>query len=71
MMLKLSQKKLDEIFPTVVRYLGCVLTIVLIVASLFGNNNYAAGFVAAAGMILYKTVAQAARDNDAPGGSGE
>lgn len=67
----LSQKKLDEIFPTVVRYLGVVLTIVLIVASLFGNNSYAAGFVAAAGMILYKTVAQAARDNETPPGGSE
>lgn len=58
-------RQLDEIFPTLVRYTGLVLTIALIGFSLAGYYVQAApGFVAAAGMILYKTVREAAKVND-------
>lgn len=66
--MKFSQKTLDEIFPTVVRYVGVLLTIVLTVAEILGNHDYSAGYVAAAGMILYKTVAGAARESDSGSG---
>lgn len=59
--------KFDRAFPTLVRYVGLVTTLVLIGFSLAGFSVEAApGFVAAAGMILYKTVHDAARhaDND-------
>lgn len=59
-----SQKELDEWFPTLVRYAGFLLTVILIVASIFGNNDYPSGYVAAAGMILYKTIAGANKSND-------
>lgn len=55
--------ELDEAFPTVVRYTGLVLTLVLVGFSLAGFYVQAApGFVAAGGMILYKTVRNAAKE---------
>lgn len=56
-----SQKELDDWFPTLVRYAGFVILVVLVVASILGNNDYPSGYVAATGMILYKTVAGANR----------
>jgi hypothetical protein len=51
-------------FPIVVRYVGLITTLVLIGFSLAGYYVEAApGFVAAGGMILYKTVNDAARSN--------
>lgn len=63
---RLSQHDLDEWFPTLVRYAGFVLLLVLVTASIRGHTDYPSGYIAATGMILYKTVsrAAAARDND-------
>ncbi len=58
---RISRKQLDDAFPTVVRYGGFLLTFVLVAASIAGHGlELAAGYVAAAGMILYKTVREAA-----------
>jgi hypothetical protein len=58
-----NRKQLDEAFPTLVRYVGLGLTVVLIAATLLGHGqDLAAGYVAAAGMILYKTVKGAAEN---------
>jgi hypothetical protein len=54
------REKLDVWFPTIVRYLGVLLTLILVTASILGRNDYPAAYVAAAGMILYKTVREAA-----------
>lgn len=55
--------KLDYAFPTLVRYAGLISTLVLIGFCLAGFSVQAApGFVAAAGMILYKTVHDAAKN---------
>lgn len=57
----MGHKKYDDVFPTLVRYTGLVTTVVLIGFSLAGYAVQAApGFVAAAGMLLYKTVRDAA-----------
>lgn len=56
-----TRKQLDEAFPTFVRYCGVALTVALVVASILGHGiELAAGYVAAAGMILYKAVRGAA-----------
>lgn len=55
----------DLAFPTLVRYVGLITTLVLIGFSLAGFVTEAApGFVAATGMILYKTVYNASRSKD-------
>lgn len=54
---------IDKAFPLVVRICGLVTTLVLIGFSLAGFYVQAApGFVAAAGMILYKNVKDAAEE---------
>lgn len=55
-----SRRILDEWFPTVVRYVGVALTIALTVETIFFHLEYPSAFIAAAGMILYKTVKKAA-----------
>jgi hypothetical protein len=56
---------LDHAFPTIVRYAGLVTTLILIGFCLAGFYVEAApGFVPAGGMILYKTVNNAARKFD-------
>lgn len=58
-------EKFDIAFPTIVRYVGLLTTLVLIGFSLAGYVAQAApGFVAAAGMLLYKTVHNAAQKAD-------
>lgn len=58
----------DEWFPVVVRYTGLLVTLVLIGFSLAGYAVQAApGFVAATGMLLYKTVRDAAKRADERG----
>lgn len=53
---------LDYTFPTLVRYVGLITTLVLIGFCLAGYTIEAApGFVPAAGMLLYKTVHDAAQ----------
>lgn len=60
----MSHNKYEAAFPTLVRYVGLITTVVLIGFSLAGYAVQAApGFVAAAGMLLYKTVHNAADDN--------
>jgi hypothetical protein len=60
----LNYRDLDEAFPTLVRYSGWALTVVLIGFCLAGFYIQAApGFVAAGGMLLYKTVRNAAEEN--------
>jgi hypothetical protein len=56
---------LEYTFPTLVRYVGLLTTLVLIGFSLAGYAVQAApGFVAAAGMLLYKTVHKAAQNGN-------
>lgn len=63
--MELNVGNLDYAFPTLVRYAGLVTTLVLIGFSLAGYAVQAApGFVAAGGMILYKTVNDAAKSNN-------
>lgn len=53
--------KFDYAFPTLVRYSGYVVTLVLIGFCVAGYAVQAApGFVAAGGMLFYKTVHDAA-----------
>ena len=55
------QKQFDTVFPTLVRYAGFFTTLVLIGFCLAGYTERAApGFVVAGGMMLYKTVRDAA-----------
>lgn len=62
---KATVDKLDYTFPTLVRYVGLLTTLVLIGFSLAGYAVQAApGFVAAGGMLLYKTVHDAAKSSD-------
>lgn len=57
-------EKFDMAFPTLVRYVGLLTTLVLIGFSLAGYAVQAApGFVAAGGMLLYKTVHDAAKSH--------
>lgn len=57
--------KLDYSFPVIVRYVGLLTTLVLIGFSLAGYAIQAApGFVAAGGMLLFKTVRDAAQNVD-------
>lgn len=64
-LVKFNVNKLDHAFPVLVRYAGLLATLVLIGFSLAGFAVQAApGFVAAAGMILYKTVHDAAKEAD-------
>jgi hypothetical protein len=62
---KSTVDKLEYSFPIIVRYVGLLTTVVLIGFSLAGYAVQAApGFVAAGGMLLYKTVRDAAQDVD-------
>jgi hypothetical protein len=63
----MKRQKLDDAFPTIVRYTGLVLTVLLVFAGVlgYGLSVIAPGFVAATGMILYKTVKGAAEDGPA------
>lgn len=57
------REQLDEAHPTIVRYTGLVLTVVLVIFTIRGHGvDLAAGYVAAGGMLLYKTVRDGARD---------
>ena len=59
-----SRRQLDDALPTIVRYVGLVLTIVLTVALVLGHTEVTPGFVPAAGLLLYKTVKEAANGGD-------
>lgn len=62
----MNRVQLDDALPTVARYTGLVLTVVLTVALLLGVDyaQVAPGFVPAAGLLLYKVVKDAANDPD-------
>ena len=60
-----SRRQLDDALPTIVRYVGLVLTIVLTVALVLGHTEVTPGFVPAAGLLLFKTVKGAANGGDA------
>lgn len=51
-----KRRSWDAAFPTVVRYCGVVLMIVLVVNAIIGRLEYPALIIAASGMILYKTI---------------
>ncbi|MBA2707004.1 MAG: hypothetical protein H0U59_04270 [Gemmatimonadaceae bacterium] len=57
-----SRIQLDNALPTVVRYIGLVLTIILTFALVLGHTEVTPGFVPAAGLLLYKTVMNAAEE---------
>lgn len=63
-MIRWTRESLDDAFPTVVRYAGLAMTVTLIVLSARGlsASALAPGYVAATGMLLYKTVKRAAED---------
>jgi hypothetical protein len=57
-----TSNKFDEVFPTLVRYAGFITTLVLIGFCLAGYAVQATpGFVAAGGMLFYKTIHDAAK----------
>lgn len=63
-----TRAELDDWLPTLVRYSGWLLTLVLVGFCLAGYYVEAApGFVAATGMVLYKTVRDAARNGNGGG----
>lgn len=59
-----TRRQLDNALPTLVRYVGLVLTVVLTVALVLGHTEVTPGFVPAAGLLLYKTVKDAAASGD-------
>lgn len=62
-MVRITQESVDRWYPSVVRYCGVLLTVALVTASVAGHGlELAAGYVAAAGMILFKTVREAAQN---------
>lgn len=60
-----NRKKIDEWFPTVVRYFGIVLVFILAISTVLSNGHveYPSLIVAATGMILYKTIRGSSDDN--------
>lgn len=62
----MKRQQLDDAFPTVVRYVGVALAIVIVVAGIMGvgGANIASLGVLALGMILYKTVKGAAGNDN-------
>lgn len=61
----LTLNGIDKAFPTIVRYAGLITTLVLVGFCLAGFYVQAApGFVAAASMLLYKTVRNAAQESE-------
>jgi len=55
-----ARTRLDSWLPTLVRYVGLVATVALIIALVLGHTEVVPGFVPAAGLLLYKTVQDAA-----------
>lgn len=65
----MNRVQLDEALPTIARYTGLVLTVLLTFALVFGVDyaQVAPGFVPAAGLLLYKTVKTASKEDVASG----
>lgn len=51
-----TRKELDELFPTLVRYMGVGIIVVYVCAAFFGVHLPESILVAATGLILFKTV---------------
>lgn len=60
-----SRIQLDNALPTLARYTGLALTIALTAALILGHTEVTPGFVPAAGLLLYKSVRDAAQNGDA------
>lgn len=59
-----SRRELDDALPTLIRYTGWIASIALLVATMLGHAlEVAPGWPAATGMVLYKTVKNAANGN--------
>ncbi len=58
-----SRRQFDDALPTLVRYVGLVVTVVLFFALLLGHSEVIPGFVPAGGLLLYKTVKNAAEED--------
>ncbi len=59
-----SRRQFDDALPTLVRYVGLLLTVVLTFALVFGHTEVTPGFVPAAGLLLFKTVRDAATEEE-------
>lgn len=59
-----TQKDMDRWLPTIARYAGLVMIVGLTAALISGHTEVTPGFVPATGLLLYKTV------KDAAGGGG-
>ncbi len=57
-----SRRQFDDVLPTIVRYVGLVLTVLLTLALVLGHTEVTPGFVPAGGLLLYKTVKNAAEE---------
>ncbi len=55
-----SRTQFDDALPTIARYVGLVLTVALTIALILGHTEVSPGFVPAAGLMLYKSVKDAA-----------
>ncbi len=59
-----SRTQFDNALPTTARWAGLVLTVALTFALILGHTEVAPGFVPAAGLMLYKTVRDAASEEE-------
>ena len=63
-MTRITQQRLDDWLPTIARYAGLLLTLILTGALILGHTEVTPGFIPAAGLLLYKTVKNAAANGD-------
>ncbi len=60
-----TRSQLDSALPTLARYTGLLMTVALIVAGFFvGFIEVSPGFVPATGLLLYKSITDAASRSD-------
>lgn len=61
----MRRQDFDDALPTVTRYTGLVITVVLVIFTILGNGlEVAPAWPAAAGLLLYKTVREGAKVNE-------
>ncbi len=60
-----TRQSMDEWLPTLVRYLGLLLMLALSVWVSLGHWEALPGFVPAAGLLVYKSVKNAAKEDSA------
>lgn len=59
------RERFDDVHPTIVRYTGLVLTVVLVIFTIRGHGiDLTGGYVAATGLLLYKTFHDGAKGGD-------